>query len=492
MSYLSSGTGGVVADTSFLTFAFDRNDASRSAYRDQSRSEKDQVLRVAEEEIMQTSLALPVEDCLIEVLQHLGLATVHVAAAGSPALTDWFGIATRYPDRIASLTVIAPPIVDECALGDVASRLLAIAGDQGVNAQGAIRLAQRLPGVSAHALRNYEYFPWTDVIADRGAEVGRAMMDFIDHHPVPAAALPEIADEVSNVSYRIRGSGPPLVLLPLALAPSQWDHLLPQFAERYCAISLGGPLLGAVGVLEARGCSNYLMLIRNMLDLARIRPGDVVLEVGGGSGVVLREIARRTLGANEIIDIDISPYLLREAAALAQREGLADSISFREGAADDIPLADASVDVALSFTVMEEGDSDKMLGELVRVTRPGGRIAAVVRALDMPSWANLSLTPATRAKTDRPVNVGVAANGCADASLYRRFREVGLTELTCFPQLANVTHAERSRFQGIQQRIVSSLTAAEVAEWQVAAAQAEADGTLFFASGYHCAVGTKP
>lgn len=243
---------------------------------------------------MHTSVARPVEDCLIEVLQHLGLARVHVAAAGSPALTDWFG----------------------------ASRLLAIAGEQGVMAQGTTRLTQSLPGISSHVLQNYEYFPWTDVIAERSAEVGRALMDFIDRHPAPLAELPEIAGEVSDISYRIRGSGPPLVLLPLALAPSQWEPLRPRLAERYCTISLSGALLGVVGVLEARGSSNYLMLIRNMLDLARIRPGDVVLEIGGGSGVVLREIARRSSGANEIIDIDINRYLLREAEALAQRDGL--------------------------------------------------------------------------------------------------------------------------------------------------------------------------
>jgi len=53
------------------------------------------------------------------------------------------------------------------------------------------------------------------------------------------------------------------------------------------------------------------------------------------------------------------------------------------------PLAANSVDVALSCTVMEEGDADRMLGELVRVTRPGGRVGAIVRALDMPWWANL-------------------------------------------------------------------------------------------------------
>jgi choline dehydrogenase-like flavoprotein len=96
--------------------------------------------------------------------------------------------------------------------------------------------------------------------------------------------------------------------------------------------------------------------------------------VGGGSGVVLREIARRTAGANAILDIDINPYLLREAAALAAREGLAERIDFREGSAEALPLADASIDVALALTVMEEGDADRMKAELMRVTRPGGRI----------------------------------------------------------------------------------------------------------------------
>src|SRR5262249_49174004 len=77
-------------------------------------------------------------------------------------------------------------------------------------------------------------------------------------------------------------------------------------------------------------------------------------EVGGGSGVALREIVRRTAGANPILDIDINPYLLREAAALAAREGLAERIEFRQGSAEALPLAGASVDVALSLTVMEE------------------------------------------------------------------------------------------------------------------------------------------
>jgi ubiquinone/menaquinone biosynthesis C-methylase UbiE len=106
--------------------------------------------------------------------------------------------------------------------------------------------------------------------------------------------------------------------------------------------------------------------------------------------VVLREIARRTAGANPIIGIDINRYLLREAMSLATREGVADRITFQEGHAEAIPLAANSVNVSLSRTVMEEGDADQMLAELVRVTRnraggsaslcapwtcPGGRIS---------------------------------------------------------------------------------------------------------------------
>ena len=233
-------------------------------------------------------------------------------------------------------------------------------------------------------------------------------------------------------------------------------------------------------------------MVKNLLDVVDIRPNEVVLEVGGGSGVVVREVARRTAGANRIIDVDISPYLLREAEALAKQAGLANRISFQEGHAEAIPLADDSVDVALSFTVMEEGDADSMLSELVRVTRPGGRIAAIVRSLDMPPWANAILGPTVRAKVDMPGRGDVAAAGCADASLYQRFRRAGLVGLTCFSQLASVDASQASRLAVLEQRSLPSLTEEESAEWESAVAEAEADGTFFIAMPHHCAVGIKP
>ena len=443
---------------------------------------------------MTTESAVGVEAKLCDLFDILGIGQAHIVAGGPPALTDWYGLATLHPERIASLTLSSPPILDTAELAGLASRLLVVAGDQGTGARGAAGLLADLPGVASHILRGYDWEPWSDVIAERGSEIGPALLDFLDRHPTPAVAPPEGEGETAGITWRVRGAGPPLVLLPLALAPSQWEPLIPILSARYRTISLGGPLLGIIGVLEARGRSNYLTLVRNVLDLVAIRPGEVVLEVGGGSGVVVRDIANRTGGANRVIDVDINPYLLREAAALAKQAGLADRITFQEGHAEALPLADNSVDVALSFTVMEEGDADRMLAELLRVTRPGGRIAAIVRATDMPSWVGLPISAAIRAKVDQPgmVNAGVAPGGCADASLYQRFAAAGLTRLTCFPQLVAITEDEISRATIIKRRLGGTLTGAEADEWRSTVARADAERTFFVASSHHCAVGTKP
>src|SRR5678815_887627 len=87
---------------------------------------------------------------------------------------------------------------------------------------------------------------------------------------------------------------------------------------------------------------------------------------------------------DSIIGVDVNRYLLREATTLAMQEGLAGIIAFQEGDAEALPFPDNHVDVALSFTVLEEGNADRMLAELVRIAKPGGRVAVMVRALDIP------------------------------------------------------------------------------------------------------------
>jgi pimeloyl-ACP methyl ester carboxylesterase len=129
----------------------------------------------AKREELMTTTERPIEECVVELLGHLGIERAHIAAGGAPTLTDWHGLAARHPERIASLTVVSPPIIDGSELAAIASRLLVVAGDQADTDQGAVRLASDLPGVSLHSLHGYEAQPWADVVADRGDELAAAM-----------------------------------------------------------------------------------------------------------------------------------------------------------------------------------------------------------------------------------------------------------------------------------------------------------------------------
>jgi hypothetical protein len=111
----------------------------------------------------------------------------------------------------------------------------------------------------------------------------------------------------------------------------------------------------------------------------------------------------------------------------------------------------------------------------------------------MPFWVNLTLEPALKAKVDAPgmIGGGVAANGVADASLYRRLAALGLQRLNCFPQLVPVFPGS-PRLERYQQQVLAALTPAEAETWHEAVAEATRAGTFFIAQPYHGAVGTKP
>jgi len=313
----------------------------------------------------------------------------------------------------------------------------------------------RLPALAAELVR----LP-VDVLVTRGPQATRAAQQATGTIPIVMSATPDPVQlgfvaslawpgvNITGLAFLAQGN---LVLLPLDLAPSQWEPLLPTLSAEYSTITRGGAAVGPVMFLKARGRSRYLDVVQRVLRAVRRQPGEATLEVWCGSGVVVRELARQTAGANRLIGLDINPYLLREARGLARQEGLGDAITFREGDAAALPFPADSVDVTLACTVLEEGDADRMLAALVRVTRPGGRLGAVVRATDMPAWVNLPLRADLKAQVEAPglIGAGASAQGCADASLYGRVQAAGLTPPILFPELDAVTPAEPrlARFQ---------------------------------------------
>lgn len=431
--------------------------------------------------------ALP--ERIIELLKHLSLERAHFAACMP---RDWEGLAAAHAEMIASLTLICPMGIDVNALQSHSIPLLCVSGDRGRPAKEAERELAKLPRARALVLRDYFSPPWADPILDRRDEIGSAIIEFISQSG--AAAAPPIAErngEIAEITYRIRGAGAPLILLPLALSPSQWQPLIEQLSRHCCTITLGGAHLGMVAHLETRAQSSYMRVIDQLIDELNLTPGQSLLEVGCGPGAIVRRLAMRTQGRNRIVGADVNPYLLREAAALARRDKLDHFIEFQQGDGEKLPFPNAPFDASISCTVMEEGDADRMLGELVRVTKSGGKVGAVVRSTDLPRWVNLPLTAALKSKVESAgfFTGNVNEGGCADASLYRRFTRAGLANVTMMPQWANHKDGERRQF--LQDRIESLLSRAELTEWCGAVREAREQATFFISEPFHCAVGRK-
>ncbi len=401
---------------------------------------------------------------------------------------DIAGLATAHPDRVGGVVLCAPVRLDPEPFLGMADRILMIAGEYGPTEAVTTRAWSRMPAAERLLLDNYEAQGWSDVVADCTGEIVGQMAAFLGKFPADA---PKVSGEGSHagISYRIEGSGPALILSPFFLSATQWDAAVPALSERFTVIRLGGRHLGGVAALEDRASMpTYRAMFRGVVDLLAPKPGEAILDVGSGAGSLDRLLAKWTGGANKITTVDASPYLLREAAALAAEEGLA--IDFTPGNAEALPFPDSSFDCVFSVTVLEECDADKAIAEIVRVTKPGGRVGIVVRAIDLPQWWHLDLSDAIRAKVTPPPQ-SVGRGGVADKSLYRRMKRAGLGDLVCFPFLLTLDRPEGPIWRYREDHILALLDADERAAWLEARAKAETEGLLMMANPLHCAVGRK-
>ena len=128
--------------------------------------------------------------------------------------------------------------------------------------------------------------------------------------------------------------------------------------------------------LELRAGAESEIAVRNeYIGLLNIVPGQHVLDVGCGTGAATRALAKRVAPAGRVTGIDPSAALLKITRELLDKESLGNLIDLREGDCRELPFADASFDIVFAATTLSHvPDPARALGEMVRVTRPGGRI----------------------------------------------------------------------------------------------------------------------
>lgn len=159
-----------------------------------------------------------------------------------------------------------------------------------------------------------------------------------------------------------------------------------------CSGSYSADELKEIGLSESvsLGCGNPTML-------ARLEPGQVVLDLGSGAGLDVLLSARRVAPGGHAYGVDMTDEMLQLANGNKERVGVSNA-SFLKGTIEAVPLPDASVDVVISNCVINLAeDKGAVIREAFRVLRPGGLFAVAdmveLKPLDaaikmqLDSWA---------------------------------------------------------------------------------------------------------
>jgi arsenite methyltransferase len=166
------------------------------------------------------------------------------------------------------------------------------------------------------------------------------------------------------------------------------------------------------------GCGNPTLL-------AKLQPGETVLDLGSGGGIDVLLSARRVGPTGKAFGLDMTDEMLALAEENKRKSGLANA-EFLKGEIENIPLPDNSVDVIVSNCVINlSGDKDRVLQEAFRVLKPGGRLAisdVVVRG-EVPD----------EIRRNMELWVGCVAGALTDVDYREKLQTAGFEEIEIEP-----------------------------------------------------------
>ena len=230
-----------------------------------------------------------------------------------------------------------------------------------------------------------------------------------------------------------------------------------------------------------------------LADAAGVTSGMRVVDVGCGPGGLTRELVAR-VGAANVAAIDPAPQFV---AACRDRNPGAD---VREGVAEELPWADGEFDAALSCLVLGfMRDPDRGVREMVRVTRPGGTVAACMWDKTEGGMTMLRTFWTAVQRLDPGVEGERGMAGTAEGDIANRFERAGLQDVAASALKARADYAGFDDFWepftfgiGPAGQYLAALPADRSAQVREECRAAVPDGSFSLDARAWCAWGTVP
>lgn len=248
--------------------------------------------------------------------------------------------------------------------------------------------------------------------------------------------------------------------------------------------------------LELRGrTASQTRVRRRFLRFVPVRPGARVLEVGCGTGVVLRDLAAMVGRRGSVVGVDPSLTILKLARTLC-RPAPGARITLRQGNGAKLPFGAGRFDVALAITViLHVADPLRVVGEMTRVVQRGGSLG-----LQDQDFGMVAVTHPDRALTERIMSE-VAARIYEEPYSGRRLpallRQAGLTRVRLLTDVFQDTTLEPWTKTFLERRAESAVRfglvdAPAAQRWLDGFTALVAQGAFVLTMNYYGAVGVRP